>query len=262
MDEVIREEQFKQRIPNETCSSSSHVPSQMQREDMQRWKCPNLPVSNSACGTPPLSILDTVQSSPCSAKGKSIQTGPSSFPNCYSPKNLESESRPTKHRRRMLDLDLPADEYIDTDEVVQVNDVKDSDYMSISTDKNGNFAYGNRKLFMVQGDSSKSDLHDNQPRALADLNDPVNVEEETSVSVDFLHRGGSRHDAQYRDFSTRFLSSTKDSNQNLKTGSTNGALNDVHFENRVIGSDWFSYALKSGNIGNLELIYKTCLSFI
>ncbi|XP_057543094.1 uncharacterized protein LOC130821377 isoform X2 [Amaranthus tricolor] len=254
MDEVIRKEQFKRRIPNETCSSSSHVPSQMQREDMQRWKCPNLPVSNSACGTPPLSILDTVQSSSCSAKGKSIQTDPTSFPNCYSPKNLESECRPTKHRRRMLDLDLPADEYIDTDEVVQVNDVKDSDYMSLSTDKNGNFAYGNGKLFMGQGDASKSDLHDSQPRALADLNDPVNVEEETSVSVDFLHRGGCHHDANYRDISTRFLSPTKDVNQNLKNGSTNGALNDVHFENRVMGSDWFSNALKSESNGCMRSI--------
>lgn len=262
MDEVRRKEQFKRRIPYETSSSSSPIPSQMQYEDVQRWNGPNLPLSNSVCGRPLISAPDTVQSSPYSAKGKSIQAGPSSFPNCYSPKNSESESRPTKLRRRMLDLQLPADEYIDTDEVEQYNDVKDSDDTSLSSDKNRKLAAVNGRLFMdnpgkteCQGDGSRSDLHVSKPRALADLNEPLHVEEATSVSsVDFMRRGGSHCDVQYRDLSTRLLNSSKDAPQNLRNGSMNGTLNNVHIENRANGADWFCYALESENKGNIRSI--------
>ncbi|KAL2906671.1 Uncharacterized protein RDABS01_005381 [Bienertia sinuspersici] len=255
MDEARRKEQFKRRIPHETSSSSSPVPSQMQYEDVQKWNGKNLPLSNSAFGRPVMSVPDTVQSSPYSGKGKSIQAGPSSFPNCYSPRNSESESRPAKLRRRMLDLQLPADEYIDTDEVDQFNDVKDSDHMSSSPDKNRKFALGNGKLFPdyprkseCQVDASRSDVHVSKPRALADLNEPFHVEEATSVSsVDFLRRGGNNSDTQYRDRPTRFLNSSKDVPQNPKNGSSNGTLNNVPFENRTNGPDWLCYALESEN---------------
>ncbi|XP_021839309.1 uncharacterized protein [Spinacia oleracea] len=253
MDEVRRKEQTKQRIPYETSSSSSPVPSQMQYEDVQRWNGQNLPLSNSACGRPPISAPE---SSPYSAKGKSIQASTSSFPNCYSPKNSESESRPTKLRRRMFDLQLPADEYDDTDEVEQFTDVKVSNnMMSPSPDKNRKFTGGNGKLFMeFQGDTSRSDLHVSKPRALADLNEPLNVEEATSV--DFLRRG--QCDVQYREVSarSRLISSSSDVPQN---GSMNGTLNNVHLENRSNGVDWLCYALESENKGRIRSINQgTC----
>lgn len=251
MDEVRRKEQYKRRIPCETSSSSSPVPSQMKYEDVQRWNGPNLPLTNSVYGTPPILVPETVQSSPNSAKGKSIQVGPSSFPNCYSPKNSESESRPTKLRRRMLDLQLPADEYIDTDEMVQLNDVKDSYYTSSSPDKKRTSVVGNGKLFLVQGDdASRSDLHGSRPKPLADLNEPLLVEEATSVtSVDFLrHYGGSQCDSQYREFSAKLVNTSKDVSQNPKNGTINGTSNNVHFERRTNGADWLGYALESGNI--------------
>lgn len=262
MDEFRRKEQIKRRIPYETSSSSSPVPSQLQYEDVQRWNGPTFPLSNSVCGRPLISVPDAVHSSPYSAKGKSIQAGPSTLPNCYSPKNSESESRPTKLRRRMLDLQLPADEYIDTDEVEQSNDVKDSDNISPSPDKNRKFATGNGKLSMVypgktecQGDASRSDLHVSKSRALADLNEPLHVEEATSVSsVDFLHCGGSRRDVQFGDLSTKFLSSSKDVPQNPKNGCMNGTLNNVSFENKANGPDWFSYALESEHKGSMRSI--------
>ncbi|XP_021757294.1 uncharacterized protein LOC110722325 [Chenopodium quinoa] len=262
MDEARRKEQFKRRIPYETSSSSSPVPSQMQYEDVQRWNGPNLPLSNEVCGRPPISAPDTVQSSPLSAKGKSIQASPSSLPNCYSPKNSESESRPTKLRRRMLDLQLPADEYIDTDEVDQFNGVKVSDNTSPSPDKNRKFAVGNGKRLMdypakteYQGDTSRSNLHVSKPRALADLNEPLLMEEATSVSsIDFLRRGGSHIDVQYRDLSARLLRSSNDVPQNPKNnGSMNGALNNVHLEHRSNGADWFG-TLEQDNKGSIRSI--------
>lgn len=269
MDEARRKEQYKRRTPYETSSSSSPVPSQLQYEDVQRWNGQNLPLSNSVCARPPISVPDTVQSSPYSDKGKSIQAGPSSFPNCYSPKNSESESRPTKLRRRMLDLTLPADEYIDTDEVEQINDAKVLNNASPSPDKNRKFAVSNGKLFPdypgkmeCQGNASRSDLHVNRPRALADLNEPLLVEEATSVSsVDFLRRGGNHFDAQYRDLSARYISSSKDVPLNPKNGSMDGTLNNLHLENRANGSDWFCYALESGNIG-FYVFFKTCFPCI
>lgn len=248
MDEIRRKEQFKRRIPYEASSSSSPVPSQLQCEDVQRWNGPRLPLANSLCCRPPISGPDTIQSSPHSTKGKSIRAGPSPSPfrNCYSPNNSEvSESRPTKSRRRMLDLQLPADEYIDPDEVEQFDDAKVSDNIRRSPDKNGNFASENNgKLFLNY--PGRFDSHASKPKALADLNEPLHVEEITAVSsVDFLGCGVSHGDVQYTDPSTKFLSPSKYVPQDSHHGSLNGNWNNIPFENRPNGQDWFCYALQS-----------------
>ncbi|KAJ8445505.1 hypothetical protein Cgig2_031318 [Carnegiea gigantea] len=231
MDEVRRKEPFLRQVPYEASSSSSPVPSQMQYEDLQTWNGANPSLASSICGRPPYSGADTTaHSSPYSAKGKNIQAGPSPFQNCYSPRNSEvSESRPTKFRRRMLDLQLPADEYIDTDEVEQYGDTKVSDNTIPSQNKN-------RPLGSDLGKS----------KVLADLNEPLHVEETTVVSsVDLLGEAGSRRDIQCSYLSNTFLRSSKDVPQNSRHRSLNGALSNSPLENGQKSQDWFCYALDS-----------------
>lgn len=250
MDEVRRKEQYEQHIPYETSSSSSPVPSLMRYEDVQRWNGSKLPVANSVCGRP-TSGPETVQSSPQSVKGKSIQASPASFQNGCSPKNSDvSDSRPTKLRRRMLDLQLPADEYIDTDEIEQFGVAKVSHNGGLSPDKNGKAAPENAKLFpnraLKAECSSRVDSHVNKSKALADLNEPLLVEEATvDSSANSLSRTGCCNDVKHWDLSTKSLSSWKDFPQNSLHGSVSGASKNYHLENRLSNQNLFGYALES-----------------
>ncbi|XP_074309667.1 uncharacterized protein LOC141644117 [Silene latifolia] len=216
MDEVRRSEPFKHGIQYEASSSSSPLTSQRQLDGAQRWNGSSFPLTSPCSGRPLISGLETVQSSPNSVKGKSILAGPSPSPfhNCYSPKTSEaSEARPTKSRKRILDLQLPADKYIDTDEVDQFGSAKD--------------------------------LHISKRKALADLNEPLRVEEtSTFSSFGMLGHAGSHSDLPYRDLSARLLSSSKDMLQNSKKLTLNGTSKNLH-EVRTNGQDWFCYALES-----------------
>ena len=248
MDEVRRKEPFSQQVPYEASSSSSPVPSQMQYEDLQILNGASPPLASSICGRPPISGPDTpIHSSTFSTKGKNIQTGPSPFRNCYSPRNSEvSESRPTKFRRKMLDLQLPADEYIDTDEVEQYGDIKLS-YNTIPSQNR------NRRLGSDLGKS----------KVLADLNEPLHVEETAVVpSVNLLGRAGGQRDFECRDLSDKFLSSSNDVLQNSQHGSLNGPLSNSPFENGQKSEAWFCYALESGNAELYVFILLLLLFFL
>ncbi|KAK9707197.1 hypothetical protein RND81_07G179100 [Saponaria officinalis] len=252
MDEVKRKEQYKRRIPYETSSSSSPLPAQMQSDDAQRWNGSNFALASPVSGRPLISGPDTVQSSPNSGKGKGVQTVPSPYQNCYSPRNSEvSESRPSKLRKPTLDLRLPADEYIDTDEVEQCGRTKDFEIISLSPDKNRKHVSGNGKMVLgypgkteYQGNGPNSDLHFSKPKALADLNEPLHVEETTTFSSSgFLGRASNHSDVSYRDNPTRLLNSSKEIVQNSKRSSING-MNNIP-DIRGNGQDWFHYALEA-----------------
>ncbi|XP_074309671.1 uncharacterized protein LOC141644119 [Silene latifolia] len=216
MDEVRRKDQLTWGMQSEASSSCSPVPSHLQFDDTQRWNGFSYPLPSPCSGRPLISGPDTVQSSPSSVKGKSILAGPSPSPfhNCYSPKTSEaSEARPTKFRKRILDLQLPADEYIDTDEVDQFGCAKN---LPISTRK-----------------------------ALADLNEPLHVEETTAYSsFGILGHSGRNSDASYRDLPAKLFSSSKDTPQNSKKLSLNGTSENFP-EIRANGQDWFHHALGS-----------------
>ncbi|KAH9626159.1 hypothetical protein KSS87_017683, partial [Heliosperma pusillum] len=214
MDQVRRNEPFKHGIPYEASSSSSTLPSQRQLNGAQRWNDSSFPLASPCSGRPLIAGPDTVQPSPNSVKGKSIPTGPSPFHNCYSPKTSEaSEATPTKFRKRKLDLQLPADEYIDINAVDQFGSAKD--------------------------------LHISKRKTLADLNEPVHVEETTAFSsFGILGHGGNASDLPYRDLSARLLSSSTDMLQKSKKLSLNGTPKNLH-DIRTNGQDWFCYALES-----------------
>ncbi|KAH9626166.1 hypothetical protein KSS87_017690 [Heliosperma pusillum] len=211
MDEVRRKDPLTWGMQNEASSSSSPLPSHLQFDGAQRWHGSSYPPGSPCSGRPLISGPDIAKSSPNSTKGKSILAGPSPFPNCYSPKTSEaSELRPTKLRKRILDLQLPADEYIDTDEVEQ---------------------FGCSSI--------------NKRKALADLNEPLHIEETATFSAfGILGHSGSHSDASYKYLPQKLLTSSKDTPQNAKKLSFNGTSNNLP-EIQANGQDWFLHALGS-----------------
>ncbi|XP_074274671.1 uncharacterized protein LOC141598794 [Silene latifolia] len=217
MDEVRRKETLKRRIPYEESSSSSPLPLHLQSEDAQRCNGSSFPSTSLISGRPLLLGPDNYQSSPISAKGKSIQAGPSAFRSFHNPKNSEvSESQPTKLRKGIFDLELPADEYIDTDEVEQFGRAKDFVNLSLSPDES------------------------RKPTSLGDLNEPLNAEEFAAFSsADFLRRNGSHTDTLNRNFPERsIISSDKDIPPYSMNGSLNGYLNNLPDSGRN-AQNWF-----------------------
>ncbi|KAL8142325.1 hypothetical protein V2J09_015357 [Rumex salicifolius] len=120
MDEMRKQEHCNHRTNFETSSSSSPFPSQRTRVEAHRRNSSSFLFKNGVCGAPPVIDLKNVRlSADGSQKGKSAQCGPMQSQNYASPRNSEaSESRPSKVRK-MIDLQLPADENTDTDEVEQ-----------------------------------------------------------------------------------------------------------------------------------------------
>ncbi|GMH01775.1 hypothetical protein Nepgr_003614 [Nepenthes gracilis] len=251
MDEFRRKERYNRRTPYETSSSSSHLPSQIPSEDALKWNASSLPLVNSITNRLPVINPDIIQSFASTIKGKSIQTGQTPSQKCSSPKDSEaSESRPTKYRKKMIDLQLPAEEYLDTEEVEQCGDATMSD-TSNNPDGNHKFAPESGEKFFLSycekteshGEAFRPDSGLRKSSALVDLNEPVQVKEATAFpSVDFLARAISRNGNQGQDFSSKILCLPRDISRH---GSMNGTSNNVHYENGVNSHCWFPYVLEA-----------------
>uniref|UniRef100_A0A7N0TSR6 Uncharacterized protein n=1 Tax=Kalanchoe fedtschenkoi TaxID=63787 RepID=A0A7N0TSR6_KALFE len=121
MEEMRRSELYNQHKP--LLSSNPVV---YQRQDSGKWHASVFPTSNSACTSP--SVLGAEHSSPNLSllKGKTLpKTDVFSAQDADDSNDCEIiECRPGKVRRKMFDLQLSADEYIDPDEVHQNASVK------------------------------------------------------------------------------------------------------------------------------------------
>ncbi|GAB2297160.1 hypothetical protein Dimus_031272 [Dionaea muscipula] len=237
MDEFKRKEGYKLRTPYETSSSSSPLASQIPSEYALKWNASSFPLAKEMSGRLPISAQgqDIVQYSVNKGKGKNIQVGLVPSQNCSSPKGSEgSESRPTKFRRKMLDLRLPADDYIDIDEVEQcgeeANCPPDVNHRSVSESGVKLFLNHHEKIECNGDDGVRSNSMQRKFNTLADLNEPVLVEEPTVFP------------------STEFSGTAmpRDISQNSQHGrSINEASNNVRLENKGKGQGWFSYILEA-----------------
>ncbi|KAK9277236.1 hypothetical protein L1049_006775 [Liquidambar formosana] len=264
MAEIKRKERYKYHIPGETSLSSSPLASQMPSEDPRKWHIPTFTSVNSICSRPSVSGAENSHSPLSFIKGKSQQGGPVSSQNGGSSKDCEVlESRPTKVRRKMLDLQLPADEYIDTEEVEQVGDKNLSDMSSYPPNGCHKIApESGVKLFLGGGgktgcqlDASRSDSCLTSRNGLADLNEPIQVEEANpSASDDFLGHAACYREIQGQEPSAKpksqFLGLPNEILQNSHHGSNNGTHNNLHLENKGNGREWISYMLDAGHSKN------------
>ncbi|KAI3467282.1 hypothetical protein Pfo_023945 [Paulownia fortunei] len=197
MEEVKRKELHRLRASMEPSSSSSLRGSQMPSEDARKWHMAGFPLLNSVYDRTSISRVEIVNSPMSCTKGNNTQPGQFPFQNGSSLKDSELlDSRPLKVRKKLFDLQLPADEYIDTEEGEKLMEKKVSDISSYAP--NGNLKIGpeSRKLSLgghvgVKTDcriavSASASCLRNSIR-LADLNEPIEIEEAMAPSsVDFL----------------------------------------------------------------------------
>ncbi|KAI3696352.1 hypothetical protein L1987_79366 [Smallanthus sonchifolius] len=151
MEEVKRNEYHKHRISIDTSSSSSLLPSQKPHEDGQKWQIPSFPLSNS-CARPSIFGTDISNSPLSCSKGNNN--------NNNSSKDCEiMESRPSKVRKKLFDLELPPEDNIDNEheehEEIQCKQASEES------------SYKDTSLRQCYRGSS----------GLADLNEPINVKE-------------------------------------------------------------------------------------
>ncbi|OMO71910.1 hypothetical protein COLO4_27938 [Corchorus olitorius] len=257
MDEIRKKEIQKNRHPIEPSLSSSPLASQITTEDAHKWHIPSFPVANSICARPSISGVEDGHSPLSSVKGNSTQAGPFLSQNGGTSKDVEVlECRPTKVRRKMFDLQLPADEYIDTEEAEQFRDDTASGTSSYLPNGNGKLGSENGgKLFHsdvgktgCQGDASRSNSCFRGTNSLADLNEPVQIEETNgSAYPDFLgdpYHGGRELPAKPKQ---ELIVLPKDVSVNYHRHSDNRSINNIHFENNGNARGFFSHVLEAGH---------------
>ncbi|GFQ02057.1 hypothetical protein PHJA_002349600 [Phtheirospermum japonicum] len=171
MDQFKRKESHHLRASMEQPSSSSSLRgSQLPSQDARKWHMAGFPLLHSGYDRTSISGLE-IENSPMSCTKGYNPTQPSHFPfqNGASLKESEpSDTRPLKVRKKLFDLQLPADEYVDTE---------DNEKFPEFTD-----------LPLGARDGMKTDCRSVR---CADLNEPIGIEEAMAPSiVDFLDRNG------------------------------------------------------------------------
>ncbi|KAI4386396.1 hypothetical protein MLD38_004330 [Melastoma candidum] len=154
MNEFKRKGIFKGRTPVETSLASSPLASQITHEDVAKWHRPGFPLGNSSYYRPFVSGTEVIQSPVNSARVDCTQAADVLGHNGFDIKSLEilESARPLKVPKKMIDLQLPADEYIDGDE----QEVKGDRFPEVLTASPKSYA---------------------RVRSVADLNKPLEVDE-------------------------------------------------------------------------------------
>ncbi|GFP87320.1 hypothetical protein PHJA_000875700 [Phtheirospermum japonicum] len=178
MEEAKRKEINKNRASMEPASSSTFHGSQLPLDEARKWHMAGFPLFNSNYGRTSISGVEIV-SSPLSC----VHPGQLPFQNGPTVKDSEGP-RPFKVRKTLFDLQLPADDYIDIQETGISKEYKESDASGYARNCNLNSGPESSLKLFLGGRGLKG-----SPNGLADLNEPVRVEEAMAPSsVDFLGR--------------------------------------------------------------------------
>lgn len=255
MDEVRRKEALKTRMPVETSLASSPLVSQITSEDTWRRHIPGFPFPNPNYARP---SMEGIHSPINSMKGHSTPPATFASPNGGIFKTSEApDRRPSKVRRKMIDLQLPADEYIDTDDREQVDCGKE---MSNFPNQDCKFGFPNA-VNIVRGDSGKtnsvghaseSGLHAKKLN-MADLNQPIEVDEtNASPYIDLESHGLPHGESRIQEHSFKSksinLGLPYDDAQSSHRGSNNGTLFNLHQVSESNRRGLFSPMLEAGDI--------------
>ncbi|PHT33710.1 hypothetical protein CQW23_25510 [Capsicum baccatum] len=259
MDELRRKEMHKLRSSMEPSCSSSHLGSQVPSEDVRKWHIQNFPLENSSYTRPSASGTEIINSPFGSSKRDGVQLGQGQMQNGYSSKASDIlEARPSKVRKKLFDLHLPADDYLDTEEVGQLRDNEGS--LNPSYPANGNYVVtqeSGSKLFLGGGggdakggsrkDASTSNLCLRSSIGLADLNEPAQLDEATDP-VDFLGYVNNHKE-------TRSINASAKSNPpfvalpwNSNCISPNKSSSILYDRSRGKEREWLASAYETGNI--------------
>lgn len=260
MDEVKRKELHKNQMAVESSLSSSPLNSQITSEDARKWQIPSFPLANSVCARPSISGIEDIHSPLSSIKGSSTQARPLPFQNGGSSKEVELlDSRPSKVRRKMIDLQLPADAYIDTEEEAHCRDETKSATSSylpngsqkIAAESGVKLYVGDSENIGCQKEVLRSDSYLSRTNGLADLNEPIPTEEtNTSRYLDLLGRAPTDRETKDHELSAKLKSQLprllKEVSRNSHLESSNGSSKNRHLQNNENGRGWFSPMFEAG----------------
>ncbi|KAK8579591.1 hypothetical protein V6N12_069906 [Hibiscus sabdariffa] len=252
MDEIKKKQLPKNQVPIGPSLSSIPLALQITTEDAHKWHIPSFPVANSNCARPLISGVGHNHSPLSFIKGSSIQAG--SFLSQNGDNDVEVlECRPTKVRKKTFDLELPADEYIDTEEAAQFKDETAPGMSRYLPHGNGKFGpESGEKLFLgdvgkidCSGDTSDTCLRGKN--SLADLNEPIQIEESN---------GSAYSDCQDPNYGGReptgkpkqeLLGLSKEISINSHGQRDNWSINNVHVESNGNARGFFPHVLEAGH---------------
>lgn len=253
-------EEFKRngdRASMEPASSSSLQGPQVPSEEARKWHMAGFPLLSSGCGRTSVAAVENFSSPTTCTRGNSTQPGQLPFQNGCTTKNSEAlDSRPLKVRKKLFDLQLPADEYVDHEEEENLQGYKKSDLSSYPrNDDPKNGPESAMKLFLgshagekadhpVDGSASAARLRGSV--GLADLNEPIHMEEATAPSsVDFLGHASENGEAktihQHAKSTASFLSVAGEPVYVRGGTSVNSSI-----ESQVNDRGWLSHANRAG----------------
>lgn len=213
----------------EPSSSSSILGSQMPSEYARKWQTACFPFANSSYARPAASSTEIVNSPLSSTKGNDIQSGRIPLQNGCSSKHCEVlDSRPSKVCKKLFDLELPAYKYIDVEEMEHLHGAND-----------------------CRKDALTSNLCIRSGNKLADLNEPVQLEEATTQSpVNFLSHRTNHTEAKSSSGtgkSNPFLASSREGVWNCHYGNSNGFLSNLSAESQGKQRELLLYTYEAGN---------------
>lgn len=263
MSEYKRKEFHRNPIPAEASFSAGPLTSQITNEDAKKWHTSGFPIGSSTCAKTSVSGAEGIHSPLGSIKGMSQQDGPFPSPNGCSLKDVDAlESRPSKVRRRMFDLHLPADEYIDdTEENEKLSNEKIGGPTLFLSDRNckngkeddGKHFYGNGVKTGSQEDASRSEQSLSIRNGLADLNEPVQVEETYDFPYVHLLSHTSRQAAtECSDLTatskqkSQFFGLSRENLPNSHHGTDSWARNNGYLKNNETGKGWIPSSVEAG----------------
>ncbi|XP_016436300.1 uncharacterized protein LOC107762455 isoform X1 [Nicotiana tabacum] len=255
MDEIRRKGMPKLRSSMEPSCSSSHLGSQVPSEDARKWHITNFSLENSSYTRPSTSGTEIVNSPFSSSKVNGVQSGRVQLQNGYSSKTSDVlETRPSKVRKKLFDLQLPADEYIDTEENEPLRDNVGSSFPSYPA--NGNYIVAREsgaKLFLGGGaksdsgkDASASNSCLRSSIGLADLNEPAQLDEATRP-VAFLGYGTNHKETRSINASARSNPPFVTLPWNSNCARPNDSLSNVYVDSRSNEREWLASAYETGN---------------
>ncbi|CAH9128960.1 unnamed protein product [Cuscuta epithymum] len=247
MQEVKRKEP--NRMSVEPSSSSSIRGSQFPSEDTRKWHMTSLPLAHSNYYARASTCSTEMMNSPLSyVKGNNnvqLQNG-------FSSRIIEEEElegRPSKVRKKLFDLQLPADQYIDTDDDQQLHDSS----VKLILGGGGEMS-GSRKDASRMSNSCVRNVF-----GLADLNEPAQFEEATTASaVDFLgHSANNPTESKSPNISSSrqlnpvlLASSSREMMWSSLHPSSNGLISNLPMNSKGKERQWGSYGYDTGNMKN------------
>lgn len=273
MTEVRSKELHRHQNPMPMGASQSSLFDFPSADDRKRWHDSSLPLVGFSHHMPSTSTADSIQSRFSFMNVEKMQSGCGSTHNGSRFKNHESlESKCKKLERRLFDLELPADKYINDEDEGQgasgrsgVENYPSNRSHKFTCENDGNVSTQNAAHSSCNGDASSPNMFLRRTKDFTDLNEPIQVEEASgTASVDILGNVTCSKDRIQRwDLSPNSCSGFpclgKEISQNPCKGKDEGiSVCNLHLDKEKRLKGWLPYTV---NPGKDSVILLGCFGF-